>query len=66
MLSGLEPTPKDSNLVPEDFDLALRRMKTDLALLDLRRSLLHDELDASSVLAVANRILELQQASQSG
>jgi hypothetical protein len=61
MLSGPEPTPKDSNLVPEDFDFALRRMKTDLALLDLRRSLLHDELDAPAVLAIAARILELQQ-----
>jgi hypothetical protein len=62
MLSGIEPTPKDSNLVPQDFDHALRRMKTDLALLDLRRSLLHDDLDAPSVLALADRILALQQA----
>jgi hypothetical protein len=56
----LAPEPKDTKLVPEDFDLALRRMKTDLALLDLRRSLIHDELDATSVLALADRILELQ------
>jgi hypothetical protein len=37
-------------------------MKTDLALLDLRRALLHDDLDAPSVLALADRILELQRA----
>jgi hypothetical protein len=64
MLSGIEstPTPKDSKLVPEDFDLALRRMKNDLALLDLRRSLLQADLDAPTVLALADRILELQRA----
>ena len=39
-LAHADPAPKDSNLLPDDFDLALRRMKTDLALLDLRRTLL--------------------------
>ena len=62
MLSGPEPTPKDSNLMPGDFDLALRRMKTDLALLDLRRELLREDLDAPTVLALTDRILELQHA----
>ena len=47
--------------MPDDFDLALRRMKTDLALLDLRRALLRDEPGrARSVLALTDRILELQ------
>ena len=62
MLSSLHPTPKDSNLVPDDFDRALWRMKTDLALLDLRRQLLREELDAPATLALTSRILELQRA----
>jgi hypothetical protein len=60
MLSGTQPTPKDSNLVPDDFDRALRRMKADLALLDLRRELLRQDLDAPRVLALTDCILELQ------
>ena len=62
MLSGPDLTPKDSKLVPDDFDRALRRLKTDLALLDLRRRLLREDLDASAVLAITDRILELQRA----
>jgi hypothetical protein len=62
MLRGSELTAKESNLVPDDFDHALRRMKNDLALLDLRRQLLREELDAPEVLALTDRILALQQA----
>lgn len=60
MLSGPHPTPKDSTLVPDDFDRALRRMKTDLALLALRRELLRRDLDAPTVLSLADQIIELQ------
>jgi hypothetical protein len=62
MLSRLELEPLESNLVPHDFDVALLRMKTDLALLDLRRELLRENLDARSVLALTDRILALQAA----
>jgi hypothetical protein len=62
MWRTLEPSTQDSKLVPNDFDLALRRMKNDLALLDLRRSLLRDPLDAPGVLALTERILELQRS----
>jgi hypothetical protein len=62
MWRALEPSTKDSKLVPDDFDLALRRMKKDLALLDLRRSLLRDDLDAPRVLALTDQILELQRS----
>lgn len=62
MLRTPEATPKESNLVPDDFDLALRCLKTDLALLDLRRELIHKAHDARVVLALTDRILELQQA----
>ena len=62
MWRALEPSTQDSKLVPHDFDCALRRMKNDLALLDLRRSLLRDDLDGPGVLALTARILELQRA----
>jgi hypothetical protein len=61
MLRTPEPRPQESNLLPDDFDFALRRLKTDLALLDLRRELIHKQLDARGVLALTDRILELQQ-----
>lgn len=48
--------------MPDDFDFALRRMKTDLALLDLRRQLLRDDLDARTVLSLTDQILALQNA----
>ena len=62
MWRAIEPSTKDSKLVPDDFDLALRRMKTTLALLDMRRSLLRDDLDAPGVLALTEQILELQRS----
>jgi hypothetical protein len=56
-----EPRSKEPILAPEDFDHALRRMKTDLALLGLRRELLRRDLfDAPQVLALADRIVALQ------
>ena len=55
-----EPRDKEPTLAPEDFDHALRRMKTDLALLGLRRELLRPDLDARQVLALADRIVTLQ------
>jgi hypothetical protein len=54
---------EEARLRPDDFDRALRRMKSDLALLDLRRQLLHRELGASEVLALTQQILELQRPS---
>ena len=62
MWRSIEPSTKDSKLVPDDFDLALRRMKKDLALLDMRRSLLRDDLDAPGVLSLTEQILELQRS----
>jgi hypothetical protein len=62
MWRTLEPSTQDSKLVPDDFDFALRRMKKDLALLDMRRSLLRDDLDAPGVLALTQQILELQRS----
>ena len=62
MWRAIEPSTKDSKLVPDDFDHALRRMKNDLALIDMRRSLLRDDLDAPGVLALTERILRLQRA----
>jgi len=62
MWRAIEPSTKDSKLVPDDFDLALRRMKKDLALLDMRRSLLRDDLDAPGVLSLTEQILELQRS----
>ena len=62
MWRAIELSTKDSKLVPDDFDFALRRMKKDLALLDMRRSLLRDELDAPGVLALTQQILDLQRS----
>jgi hypothetical protein len=46
--------------MPRDFDRALRRMKAELALTDLRRRLLDPHLDARTVLAITARIQALQ------
>jgi hypothetical protein len=46
--------------MPHDFDRALHRMKTDLALTDLRRRLLDPRLDARAVLEITARIQTLQ------
>ena len=62
MWRALEPSTPDSKLMPNDFDCALRRMKNDLALLDLRRTLLRDDLDARGVIALTDQILELQRS----
>ena len=56
----LEPRSEESNLAPEDFDHALRRMKTDLALLGLRRELLQPGLDARQILSLTEQIVALQ------
>ena len=56
----LGPQEEDAALRPDDFDRALRRMKNDLALVALRRQLLQRGLDAPSVLALTQQILELQ------
>jgi hypothetical protein len=50
----------ETRLLPHDFDRALRRMKTDLALMDLRRRLLDPHLDARAVLEITARIQALQ------
>jgi len=55
-----EPRDEEPTLGPDDFDHALRRMKTDLALLGLRRELLRPDLDARQVLEIADRIVTLQ------
>ncbi len=59
----LEPRSEESTLGPDDFDHALRRLKTDLSLVDLRRQLLRPELDARQVLALAEHIVTLQSQS---
>jgi hypothetical protein len=46
--------------MPHDFDRALRRMKSDLALTDLRRRLLDRRLNAREVLEITARIQALQ------
>lgn len=56
----LEPRGEEPSLGPEDYDQALRRMKTDLALLGLRRELLRPDLDARRVLALADQIVTIQ------
>ncbi|MGH0031753.1 MAG: hypothetical protein ACQGVC_18350 [Myxococcota bacterium] len=56
----LPPPPEESHLMPQDFDRALRRMKSDLALTELKRRLLDPSLDAVRVLEVADRIQRLQ------
>ena len=56
----LDPGREESPLGPDDFDFALRRMKTDLTLLGLRRQLLRPDLAAPEVLALVDRIVELQ------
>jgi hypothetical protein len=51
----------EETLSPEDFDRALLRMKKDLALIRLKRSILDPALDGASILAVAEEILALQE-----
>ena len=56
----LPPLPRESRLMPEDFDVALRRMKTDLALTALKRQLMDPHLDARGVLDVVAQIERFQ------
>jgi hypothetical protein len=46
--------------MPQDFDRALRRMKAELAIIELRRRLLDPGLDARAVLDITDRIQALQ------
>jgi hypothetical protein len=50
----------ETRLTHYDFDRALRRMKADLAVTELRRRLLDSSLDARTVLEITDRIQELQ------
>ena len=61
-VSRVEPRSAEELLVPEDYDRALRQMKHQLTLLQLRRALLDPRLDAASVLALSDRIVALQAA----
>ena len=46
--------------MPQDFDRVLRQMKDDLALTELRRSLLDPSLNAREILALARQIERIQ------
>ena len=46
--------------MPEDFDRALGRMRTELMLTQLKRALHDPQLSARDVLTLTDRILELQ------
>jgi hypothetical protein len=46
--------------MPHDFDRALSRMKTELAITELRRRLLDRGLNARAVLDISDRIQALQ------
>lgn len=50
------------DLTPEDYEVALDRMKRDLALLQLKRRLRQPELSASEVLEISREIVRLQVA----
>ncbi len=52
----------DSRLTHEDIDLALRRMKSGLALVHLKRKLLDSNVDARDALDISQEILALQEA----
>ena len=49
-----------SQLSPRDFDRALRRMKAELAITELRRRLLDPGLEARAILEITDRVLTLQ------
>ena len=51
----------ESLLMPQDFDRALGRLKNDLALTQLKRAILDPTLDATSILALTEEILTLQE-----
>jgi hypothetical protein len=55
----VRPGP-ETCLAPHDFDRALRRMKVELAITDLRRRLLDSRLEARDVMEIADRVLALQ------
>ncbi len=52
----------DSRLTHGDIDFALRRMKSGLALVDLKRKLLAPDVDAGAALELSEKILSLQDA----
>jgi hypothetical protein len=53
----------EAQLMPEDFERALVQMKRDLALTRLKRAILDPGLDATSILALTEEILALQEGS---
>jgi hypothetical protein len=57
---ALPQPPKESPLMPQDFDRALRRMKNDLALIALKRQILDPGLDAKTVLSLVDQIEGIQ------
>ena len=57
---ALRRPTKESPLMPQDFDRALRRMKNDLALIALKRQILDPDLDAKTVLSLMDQIAGLQ------
>ena len=52
----------DSALTASDIDRAVRRMKSGLRLVDLKRKLLAPDVDASYALSLSEEILTLQHA----
>jgi len=56
--SGRRSEPR---LTPVDFEVALQRMKRDLALTSLRRSLKDPTLDATAVLGIVRQIMAIQE-----
>jgi hypothetical protein len=58
--AGTSETASGTRLMPDDFDRALRRMKAELAVTELRRRLLDPDLGARAVLELSDRIAALQ------
>ena len=52
----------NSRLTHGDIDIALRRMKSGLAMIDLKRKLLAPDVDGCGVLRLSEEILALQDA----
>ncbi len=50
----------EPRLTPEDFDVALRRMKRELALVGLRRSLRDASLGAAQIISIVRQIVTIQ------
>lgn len=60
MTDAITERARGAQLSPDDFDRALRRMKAELALTELRRLLLDPGLEARAVLELSDRIQALQ------